>query len=94
MVFMILKNGTYGAPRWFAEGLKSTRCLGLTCPVSTFSLSLSPRAMAWRARATTADDLEHAMTAALGSLTPILIEVPTPRRGKSDGTRHVTICQL
>ena len=44
VVFLILKNGTYGALRWFAEVMKVEDAPVLTCPASTSSPS--PRATA------------------------------------------------
>jgi benzoylformate decarboxylase len=80
VVFLILKNGTYGALRWFAEVLKADDVPGLDVPGIDF-LSLAKGYGVESVRAATADDLKRALTAALGSETPTLIEVPTSAEG-------------
>jgi benzoylformate decarboxylase len=80
VVFLILKNGTYGALRWFAEVLKVDAVPGLDVPGIDF-LSLARGYGVEGVRAATADDLKQALTAALGSQSPTLIEVPTLAEG-------------
>lgn len=46
VVFVIMRNGTYGALRWFAEFSKPMACLPSTCPASISSRSRP--AMEWR----------------------------------------------
>ena len=80
VVFLILKNGTYGALRWFAELLKVDNIPGLDVPGIDF-LSLAKGYGVEGARAATADDLKQALTAALDSQAPTLIEMPTLPEG-------------
>jgi benzoylformate decarboxylase len=80
VVFLILKNGTYGALRWFAELLKVDHVPGLDVPGIDF-LSLAKGYGVEGVRAAAADDLKQALTAALGSQAPTLIEVPTLAEG-------------
>jgi benzoylformate decarboxylase len=80
VVFLILKNGTYGALRWFAELLKVDHVPGLDVPGIDF-LSLAKGYGVEGVRAATADELKQALTAALGSRAPSLIEVPTRAEG-------------
>jgi len=80
VVFLILKNDTYGALRWFAEVLKVDAVPGLDVPGIDF-LSLAKGYGVDGVRAATADDLKQALTAALGSQAPTLIEVPTLAEG-------------
>jgi len=80
VVFLILKNDTYGALRWFAEVLKVDAVPGLDVPGIDF-LSLAKGYGVEGVRAATADDLKQALTAALGSQAPTLIEVPTLAEG-------------
>jgi benzoylformate decarboxylase len=80
VVFLILKNGTYGALRWFAEVLKVEDVPGLDVPDIDF-LSLARGYGVEGVHATTTDDLKQALTAALGSQAPTLIEVPTLAAG-------------
>jgi benzoylformate decarboxylase len=76
VVFLILKNGTYGALRWFAEVLKVDDAPGLDLPGIDF-LSIAKGYGVEGVRAATAGDLKQALTAALGSQAPTLIEVST-----------------
>jgi benzoylformate decarboxylase len=76
VVFLILKNGTYGALRWFAEVLKVDDVPALDVPGIDFP-SLAKGYGVEAVRAATADDLKRALTAALGSQAPTLVEVPT-----------------
>jgi benzoylformate decarboxylase len=80
VVFLILKNGTYGALRWFAEVLKVQGVPALDVPGIDF-LSLAKGYGVEGVSAVTADDLKKTLTAALGSQTPTLIEVPTRAEG-------------
>jgi benzoylformate decarboxylase len=80
VVFLILKNGTYGALRWFAEVLKVDDAPGLDVPGIDF-LSLAKGYGVESVRAATTDDLKQALAAALGSQAPTLIEVPTRAEG-------------
>jgi benzoylformate decarboxylase len=80
VVFLVLKNGTYGALRWFAEVLKVGNVPGLDVPGIDF-LSLAKGYGVEGVRVATADDLKQALTAALGSRAPTLMEVPTLAEG-------------
>jgi benzoylformate decarboxylase len=75
-----LKNGTYGALRWFAEVLKVGDVPGLDVPGIDFP-SLAKGYGVEGVHAATAGDLKQALTAALGSRAPTLIEVPTLAEG-------------
>src|SRR5258708_34546153 len=76
VVFLIMKNGTYGALRWFAEVLKIEGVPALDVPGIDF-VSVAKGYGVEGVRAATADDLKQALTAALGSQSPTLIEVAT-----------------
>src|SRR5260370_17838409 len=80
VVFLIMKNGTYGALRWFAQVLKVEGVPALDVPGIDF-LSLPKRHAVPGVRAATADDLKQALTAALASRAPTLIEVATLAEG-------------
>jgi benzoylformate decarboxylase len=80
VVFMILKNGTYGALRWFADVLKVDDVPGLDLPGIDF-VSLADGYGVKGVRAATADNLKQALTAALDSQAPTLIEVSTLAQG-------------
>jgi benzoylformate decarboxylase len=80
VVFLILKNGAYGALRWFAEVLKVGDVPGLDVSGIDF-VSLAKGYGVEGVRAATADDLKQALTAALGSQAPTLIEVSTLAEG-------------
>jgi benzoylformate decarboxylase len=80
VVFLILKNGTYGALRWFAEVLKVDAVPGLDVPGIDF-LSLAKGYGVESVSAATAEALKQALTTALGSQTPTLIEVATRAEG-------------
>ncbi len=80
VVFLILKNGTYGALRWFAEVLKVDAVPALDVPGIDF-LSLAKGYGVEGVRAATAEELRQALITALGSQTPTLIEVPTLAEG-------------
>ena len=76
VVFLILKNGAYGALRWFAEVLKVEDVPGLDVRGIDF-VSLAKGYGVKGVSAATAEELKQALTTALGSQTPTLIEVPT-----------------
>jgi benzoylformate decarboxylase len=82
VTFLIMKNGTYGALRWFAGVLKAE---GVPVPVLDVPgidfVSLAKGYGVEGVRANTANDLKQALTAALGSQGPALIEVPTLAQG-------------
>jgi benzoylformate decarboxylase len=80
VVFLILKNGTYGALRWFAEVLKVDAMPALDVPGIDFR-SLANGYGVEGVSANTAEKLKQALTTALGSQTPTLIEVPTLAKG-------------
>ena len=80
MVFLILKNGTDGAVRWFTEVLKVDAMSELGVPGIDF---LSP-AEGYGMKGvgtTTAEELKRALITALGSQSPALIEVSTRAEG-------------
>ncbi len=76
VIFLIMKNGTYGALRWFADVLKVDAVPGLDVPGIDF-LSLAKGYGVEGVRAATSDDLKQTLTAALSARAPTLIEVPT-----------------
>jgi benzoylformate decarboxylase len=80
VVFVILKNGTYGALRWFAEVLKVNAVPGLDIPDIDF-LSLAKGYGVEGVTAATAEELKQELTTALSSPTPTLIEVATLAEG-------------
>ena len=80
VVFLILKNGTYGALRWFAEVLKVDAVPGLDVPGIDF-LSLAKAYGVEGVSAATAEELKQVLTTALGSQSPTLIEVATLAEG-------------
>jgi benzoylformate decarboxylase len=80
VVFLILKNGTYGALRWFAEVLKVNAVPGLDLPGIDF-LSLAKGYGVEGVSAATAEELKQALTTALDSQFPTLIEVATLAEG-------------
>src|SRR5580693_6124065 len=80
VVFLILKNGAYGALRWFAEVLKVDAVPGLDVPGIDF-LSLAKGYGVESVSAATAEALKQALATALGSQTPTLIEVATRPEG-------------
>ena len=73
---MILKNGAYGALRWFAEVLKVNAVPGLDIPDIDF-LSLAKGYGVEGVNAATAEELKRVLTTALASPTPTLIEIAT-----------------
>jgi benzoylformate decarboxylase len=76
VVFVIMKNGTYGALRWFADVLKVENVPGLDVPDIDF-LALARGYGVEAVHAATGDELKRALAAALTSKSPTLIEVPT-----------------
>lgn len=80
VVFLILKNGTYGALRWFTNVLKVDAVPALDVPGIDF-LSLATGYGVESVRATTVEELKHALTTALCSQSPTLIAVPTRAEG-------------
>jgi benzoylformate decarboxylase len=76
VVFLILKNGTYGALRWFAEVLKVNAVPELDVPGIDFP-SLAKGYGVEGINAGTAEELKQVLTTALASPTPTLIEVAT-----------------
>jgi benzoylformate decarboxylase len=76
VVFLILKNGAYGALRWFAEVLKVDGVPGLDVPGIDF-LAIAKGYGVQGVRAATSDELKRALSEALASQSPTLIEVPT-----------------
>lgn len=76
VVFIILKNGTYGALRWFADVLQVQDVPGLDVPGIDFCALA--RGYGVRAvHANTPDQLRDALVEALAGQGPVLIEVPT-----------------
>ncbi|QOH70122.1 benzoylformate decarboxylase [Pseudomonas putida] len=76
VVFVILKNGTYGALRWFAGVLEVDNAPGLDVP----GLDFCAIAKGYGVKAVNADTrekFEAALRAALDSTEPTVIEVPT-----------------
>jgi benzoylformate decarboxylase len=80
VVFLILKNGTYGALRWFAKVMKVEDVPGLDVPGIDF-VSLASGYGVEGFSAATPEKLKQALTIALGSQTPTLIEVATLAEG-------------
>jgi benzoylformate decarboxylase len=75
-IFIILKNGTYGALRWFADVLKVENVPGLDVPDIDFcalARGYGVRAVHVRTRS----ELRAALKDALADCRPLLIEVPT-----------------
>jgi len=80
VVFLILKNGTYGALRRFEQALKVDGVPGLDVPGIDF-LPLAKGYGVEGVGVATAKELKQALTTALGSQTPTLIEVSTRPEG-------------
>jgi Thiamine pyrophosphate enzyme, C-terminal TPP binding domain/DNA methylase/Thiamine pyrophosphate enzyme, central domain len=87
VVFLILKNGTYGALRWFAEVLKVDDVPGLDVPASTSFPS--PRAMAWRACAPLRPTTSSKRWQLRSAHKPQPRSRYPPSLRDSDGVRHV-----
>lgn len=75
-VFVILKNGTYGALRWFADVLEVKDVPGLDVPDIDFC-ALAQGYGVRSVHANTPDQLREALMEALAGQGPVLIEVPT-----------------
>lgn len=75
-VFVILKNGTYGALRWFADVLEVKNVPGLDVPDIDFC-ALAQGYGVRSVHADTPDQLREALMEALAGQSPVLIEVPT-----------------
>ena len=76
VVFIILKNGTYGALRWFAGVLKAEDSPGLDVP----GLDFCAIAKGYGVKAVhtdTRDSFKAALRTALDANEPTVIEVPT-----------------
>ncbi|WP_043231091.1 thiamine pyrophosphate-dependent enzyme, partial [Pseudomonas sp. CF161] len=76
VVFIILKNGTYGALRWFADVLGVSDAPGLDVPGLDFcaiGLGYGVHSL----QANTAQEFAAAFSEALAGQRPVLIEVPT-----------------
>ncbi|MGC5703058.1 benzoylformate decarboxylase [Pseudomonas sp. NFXW11] len=76
VVFIILKNGTYGALRWFAEVLQVEGAPGLDVPGLDFC-ALARGYGVEALQATTREAFAEALSQALAGDGPVLIEVPT-----------------
>lgn len=76
LITVILKNGTYGALRWFSEILDIGEVAGMDVP----GIDFSRLAQGYGMNATsvsTPEDFRTAFTSSLGSSKPALIEVET-----------------
>jgi benzoylformate decarboxylase len=80
VIFLILRNGTYGALRWFAEVLKVEDAPELDVPGIDF-VSLAKGYGVEGVRAATVNELKHTLNGALRSQAPTLIVVPTLGEG-------------
>ncbi|MFD5543681.1 benzoylformate decarboxylase [Streptomyces sp. NPDC127079] len=78
VITVILKNGTYGALRWFSEVLDVGEVAGMDVPGIDFTLLARGYGMS-ATSVTTPEDFAAAFKAALGSGKPALIEVETER---------------
>ena len=76
VVFIILKNGTYGALRWFADVLNVSDAPGLDVPGLDFC-AIAQGYGVHALRTDTAEQFAAAFTEALAGQRPVLIEVPT-----------------
>lgn len=76
VVFIILKNGTYGALRWFADVLQVSDAPGLDVPGLDFCAIAQGYGVQAQHAATRAE-FAAAFSAALAGNRPVLIEVPT-----------------
>jgi benzoylformate decarboxylase len=76
VVFVILKNGTYGALRWFADLLDTGETPGLDVPGINFVQLAQGYGVEARA-VTTGEEFVLALKSALGQTGPVLIEVAT-----------------
>ena len=76
VVFIILKNGTYGALRWFANVLEVSDAPGLDVPGLDFC-AIAQGYGVHAQHAATGTAFAAAFSAALAGNRPVLIEVPT-----------------
>ncbi|MNN92492.1 Benzoylformate decarboxylase [compost metagenome] len=76
VVFIILKNGTYGALRWFADVLDVSDAPGLDVPGLDFC-AIAQGYGVQAVQAATAEAFASAFSEALAGNRPVLIEVPT-----------------
>lgn len=76
VIFLIMKNGTYGALRWFAGVLQVENVPGLDIPGIDFCAIATGYGM-HALRAKSSDELASALTEALSLNKPVLIEVET-----------------
>ena len=75
-IFVILKNGVYGALRWFSDVLQAKDVPGLDIPGLDFC-ALARGYGVSAAHADNIDALRSLLRRALAQRRPILIEVPT-----------------
>ncbi|ANJ58470.1 benzoylformate decarboxylase [Pseudomonas silesiensis] len=80
-IFVIMNNGTYGALRWFAGVLEAENVPGLDVPGIDFC-SLAKGYGVHALKAGTVQELQGALTEALASKEPVLIEVSTTSPAK------------
>ena len=76
VVFIILKNGTYGALRWFAGVLQVSDAPGLDVPGLDFC-AIGRGYGVHSVQANTREAFAQALSEALAGDRPVLIEVPT-----------------
>ncbi|MBM3104125.1 benzoylformate decarboxylase [Pseudomonas sp. P66] len=76
VVFIILKNGTYGALRWFADVLNVSDAPGLDVPGLDFC-AIAQGYGVHAVQAASAEAFASAFSEALAGNRPVLIEVPT-----------------
>lgn len=76
VIFIVMKNGTYGALRWFADVLNATDIPGLNLPDIHFS-QLAEGYGVQAFRASTPEQISDAVSRARASGKPALIEVET-----------------
>ncbi len=76
VIFVVMKNGTYGALRWFADVLKVQNVPGLDVPGIDF-VSLAHGYGVKAIHAETQDEITAALQNAFISNAPVLIEIPT-----------------
>jgi len=76
VIFIVLKNGTYGALRWFADVLGVNNVAGLDVPGINFSLIAEGYGVQ-AFQANSPEQLQHTINQARSSGKPALIEVET-----------------
>jgi len=76
VIFIILKNGVYGALEWFAKVLYAENVPGLRVPAIDFC-SLAKAYGVDAHRANTIEEIRSALQNALTQTRPVLIEVET-----------------